>query len=141
MSIESPEDFDGLARVGRVVAATLKAMADVLRPGITTATVDSIGEQILKRHGARSAPRLIYGFPGANLISVNDEVVHGVPGDRILEQGDIVSLDVTAELNGYIAGCDHLTYPSMLQRGCQDCASVPARPSEEQLPSLVPENR
>ena len=103
MSIEKPEDLEGLARVGKVVAATLRAMADSLRPGLTTAALDSVGEQILNRHGARSAPRVIYGFPGVNLISVNDEVVHGVPGDRVLERGDIVSLDVTAELDGYVA--------------------------------------
>ena len=103
MSIESPEDFNGLSRVGKVVASTLKAMADYLRPGVTTADVDRVGALILKRHGAKSAPQMIYDFPGVNLISVNDEVVHGIPGNRILRQGDIVSLDVTAELDGYIA--------------------------------------
>ena len=74
-----------------------------VRAGVTTAEVDRAGELVLNRYGATSAPRLIYGFPGVNLISVNDEIVHGIPGDRVLEQGDIVSLDVTAELNGYIA--------------------------------------
>ena len=103
MSIESPEDFEGLSRAGGVVAATLKAMMDAVRAGVTTGEVDRAGEQVLKRHGARSAPRLIYGFPGVNLISVNDEIVHGIPGARVLRQGDLVSLDVTAELNGYIA--------------------------------------
>ena len=103
MSIECPEDFEGLAQAGRVVAATLKAMAGAVRAGVTTAEVDRVGELVLNRYGAMSAPRLIYGFPGVNLISVNDEIIHGIPGDRVLEQGDIVSLDVTAELNGYIA--------------------------------------
>lgn len=103
MSIESPEDFNGLSRVGKVVASTLRAMADYVRPGVTTEDVDRVGAQILKRHGARSAPQMIYDFPGINLISVNDEVVHGIPGSRILRPGDIVSLDVTAELDGYIA--------------------------------------
>ena len=103
MSIECPEDFEGLARAGKVVAATLKEMAGALRPGATTAEIDRAGELVLNRYGARSAPQVIYGFPGVNLISVNDEIVHGIPGGRVLEQGDIVSLDVTAELNGYIA--------------------------------------
>lgn len=103
MSIESPSDFEGLVRVGRVVAATLKTMVDYVRPGASTAEVDDIGAGVLRRHGARSAPQVIYGFPGVNLISVNDEVVHGVPGDRILKPGDLVSLDVTAELDGYVA--------------------------------------
>ena len=86
-----------------MVAATLRAMAGAVRDGVTTAEVDRVGESVLNRHGATSAPRRIYGFPGVNLISVNDEIVHGIPGDRVLEKGDIVSLDVTAELNGYIA--------------------------------------
>lgn len=103
MSIESPADLDGLIRVGRVVAATLKAMADYVRPGVSTAEVDAVGAGVLRRHGARSAPQIFYGFPGVNLISVNDEVVHGVPGARVLRPGDLVSLDVTAELDGYIA--------------------------------------
>ncbi|MYC16224.1 MAG: type I methionyl aminopeptidase [Gemmatimonadetes bacterium] len=103
MSIECPEDFEGLAQAGQVVAATLKAMAGAVRAGVTTAEVDRVGESVLNRYGATSAPRLFYGFPGVNLISVNDEIIHGIPSDRVLEQGDIVSLDVTAELNGYIA--------------------------------------
>ncbi len=86
-----------------MVAATLKAMAGAVRDGVTTAEVDRVGDSVLNRYGATSAPRRIYGFPGVNLISVNDEIVHGIPGDRVLEKGDIVSLDVTAELNGYIA--------------------------------------
>ena len=103
MSIECPEDFEGLAQAGQVVAAALKAMERAVRAGVTTAEVDRVGELALTRYGATSAPRETYGFPGVNLISVNDEIVHGIPGNRVLEQGDIVSLDVTAELNGYIA--------------------------------------
>ena len=141
MSIEKPEDLEGLARVGKVVAATLRAMADSLRPGLTTAALDSVGEQILNRHGARSAPRVIYGFPGVNLISVNDEVVHGVPGDRVLERGDIVSLDVTAELDGYVADAAiSIPIPPVPQR-LSDCASVPARPSIRPSPSLARANQ
>src|SRR5690606_38897289 len=58
---------------------------------------------VFAKHGARSAPRLAYGFPGCNCISVNDEIVHGIPGDRVVGPGDIVKLDVTAECDGYIA--------------------------------------
>ena len=103
MSIESQADLEGMSRVGKAVAAALKAMSDYVRPGVSTAEVDGIGAQVLRRHGARSAPWIIYGFPSVNLISVNDEVVHGIPGDRMLLPGDLVSLDVTAELDGYIA--------------------------------------
>lgn len=103
MSIESQVDFEGMSRVGKVVAAALKAMSDYVRPGVSTADVDGVGAQVLRQHGAQSAPQIIYGFPGVNLINVNDEVVHGIPGNRMLLPGDLVSLDVTAELDGYIA--------------------------------------
>ena len=103
MSIESPADFEGMSRVGKVVAAALKAMSDYVRPGGSTAEVDDVGAQVLRQNGARSAPQIFYGFPGVNLISVNDEVVHGIPGNRMLLPGDLVTLDVTAELDGYVA--------------------------------------
>jgi methionyl aminopeptidase len=92
-----------MARVGRVVGMALRAMREGLRPGMTTAEVEAIGAGVFAAHGARSAPRLVYGFPGTVLISVNDEAVHGIPGDRVLAGGDLVKLDVTAELDGYVA--------------------------------------
>ena len=103
MSIESERDLHGIRRAGRVVAETLAAMRAAARPGITTAELDEVGARRLTQYGARSAPRMVYGFPGINLISVNDEIVHGVPGNRRLVAADVVKLDVTAELDGYIA--------------------------------------
>jgi methionyl aminopeptidase len=70
---------------------------------MTTAVLDERGARFLKARGARSAPQLTYGFPGFNLISVNDEIVHGIPGARVLQLGDVVKLDITAELDGFIA--------------------------------------
>jgi methionyl aminopeptidase len=103
VSIESEEDVQGLMRAGRVVQIALDRMRAAVRPGITTAELDAIGEQVLRSNGARSAPQHFYGFPGWTCISVNDEVVHGIPGSRVLEEGDIVTLDVTVELDGYVA--------------------------------------
>jgi methionyl aminopeptidase len=74
-----------------------------VRPGVTTAALDAIAGGVLDRAGGRSAPKLVYRFPGVTCISVNDEAVHGVPGRRILREGDLVTLDVTAELDGYMA--------------------------------------
>src|SRR5262249_7983521 len=74
-----------------------------VRPGMTTGELDRIGAEVLHRHGARSAPQVLYGFPAATCISLNDEAVHGIPGPRPLRPGDLVKLDVTAELDGYIA--------------------------------------
>jgi methionyl aminopeptidase len=103
MSIQNEQDLRGIRRVGQTVAKALAAMREAVRPGITTQELDDIGARRLRQDGARSAPQLVYGFPGVNLISVNDEIVHGVPGRRALAPGDVVKLDVTAELEGYIA--------------------------------------
>ncbi|HVX41085.1 MAG TPA: type I methionyl aminopeptidase [Gemmatimonadaceae bacterium] len=103
MTIESKSDLEGMRAVGKLVARALREMRDAARPGMTTEQLDDVGAAFLRRHGARSAPQLTYDFPGFNCISVNDEIVHGVPGPRTLKAGDVIKLDVTAELDGYIA--------------------------------------
>lgn len=103
MTIGSKSDLAGMRAVGRLVALALREMRAALRPGLTTAQLDAVGARFLRRNGARSAPQLTYGFPGFNCISVNDQVVHGIPGSRMLRPGDLVKIDVTAELDGYIA--------------------------------------
>jgi methionyl aminopeptidase len=103
MSIEDQADLDGVRAAGRVVAKAIRAMRDWVRPGVSTEELDRIGARVFAEAGARSAPQLAYGFPGVNCISVNDEAVHGIPGPRRLREGDVVKLDVTAELDGYYA--------------------------------------
>lgn len=103
MSISSPSDRQGIRRAGKVVAEALDAMRKAVAPGVTTAELDAVGEAVLARRGARSAPRAVYGFPGCSCISLNDEIVHGIPGARVVAPGDVVKLDVTAECDGYIA--------------------------------------
>src|SRR5262245_37583391 len=78
-------------------------MRKQVRAGATTAEVDVAGATVLEREGAKSAPITIYGFPAATCISVNDEIVHGIPSERVIMPGDLVKLDVTAEKDGYIA--------------------------------------
>ncbi len=103
MSITSEKDLEALRLIGRIVGLTLKEMAASVTPGMSTAELDAIGASIMARYGARSAPQLVYDFPGATCISVNDEVVHGIPGSRTVRTGDLVKIDVTAELAGYMA--------------------------------------
>jgi methionyl aminopeptidase len=103
MSIESENDLNQLRIVGRIVRLALNAMSAAVEPGITTSQLDAVCARVLAEQGATSAPKKVYGFPGAACISVNDEVVHGVPGARVLCEGDLVKLDVTAEKNGYFA--------------------------------------
>ncbi len=103
MSIDDPADLAGLMAAGRVVRVALEAMRDAVRPGVSTRALDDVAARVFAAHGARSAPILVYGFPGATCISVNDEIVHGIPSGRVLRDGDLVKLDVTVEKDGYMA--------------------------------------
>lgn len=103
MSIETNEELEAMRRVGRIVRKVIEAMEKGMRPGMTTAEVGEIGGRVMRAHGARSAPKLVYGFPGDVLVSVNEEAIHGVPGTRVLRAGDLVKLDVTAEKDGFMA--------------------------------------
>jgi methionyl aminopeptidase len=103
MSIESAADLRGMRTVGGITRQTLDALERHVRVGVSTADLDAVAEAVFANHGARSAPALVYGFPGNVLISINDEVVHGVPGPRRLKRGDLVKLDVTVEKDGYVA--------------------------------------
>jgi len=103
MSIETNEQLEALKAIGRIVGRALREMARHVRPGVSTAGLDAIGAKLLAAEGARSAPPIVYGFPGAVCISVNDEIVHGVPGTRVVAAGDLVKLDLTAEKGGYMA--------------------------------------
>lgn len=103
MTIESQQDVSALQRVGRVVSLVLQRMLDAIEPGMTTAELDALGARWLAEHGAQSAPRLSYGFPGATCISINEEAAHGIPGPRLIHKGDLVNVDVSAELDGYFA--------------------------------------
>jgi methionyl aminopeptidase len=102
VTIDSDDDLEGLRRASVVVAAAREAMLEAVEPGVSTGDLDAIGRDVFRRHGARSAPRLSYGFPGATCVSVNDEAAHGVPSRlRVLRPGDVVNVDVSAELDGY----------------------------------------
>jgi methionyl aminopeptidase len=101
VSITSPEQLEKLKACGRIVAKALRAMQTAVRAGVTTAELAAIGAKVLAENGARSSPPMVYGFPGDVCISVNDEVVHGIPGVRVLQAGDLVKLDLTAEKDGY----------------------------------------
>jgi len=103
MTIESQQDVDGILKAGRVVAHVRDAMLDAIEPGMTTAELDQLGADLLESFGAKSAPRVTYNFPGATCISINEEAAHGIPGPRIIQAGDIVNVDVSAELDGYFA--------------------------------------
>jgi methionyl aminopeptidase len=103
MTITHEDDLDGLKAIGRIVAETMQAMARAMEPGMTTRELDDMGRALLDCAGAIPAPEATYGFPGATCISVNEEIAHGIPGDRVLRAGDLVNIDVSASKQGYFA--------------------------------------
>lgn len=102
MSISSPDDLHHLRVIGRIVASIRDAMLARARPGVTTGELDALGARLLREAGAESAPMGV-GFPAATCISVNEEVAHGIPGERVLAAGDVLNVDVSASKDGYFA--------------------------------------
>jgi methionyl aminopeptidase len=103
LTIDSSDELEGLRRAGAVAAEALREVAAAVRPGITTRELDDIGRDVFRRSGARSAPIVFRNFPGTLCISVNDEAVHGVPGLRPVFPGDLVKIDATPLLDGFVA--------------------------------------
>ncbi len=124
MTITKQDQLDGLHAIGRIVADTLQAMGRAIQPGMTTRDLDQIGRALLDRDGAVSAPQSTYGFPGATCISVNEEIAHGIPGDRVIAPGDLVNIDVSASKDGYFADTGATfrigTVAPALDRLCRD---------------------
>lgn len=102
MSISTESELVGMKRISDVVAYTLKEMKDFAKPGLSTKELDEYGASILKEFGANSAPLMTYKFPGWTCISLDKEFCHGVPSNRkILKEGDLINIDVSAELGGF----------------------------------------
>lgn len=124
MTIDSEDDLEKLRTVGNLVARTLSAMGAALEPGMTTRELDDIGRALLEREGARSAPEVTYNFPGATCISVGPDCAHGVPGATAIKAGDLVNIDVSAELDGFFGdtGASFAVPPvaRKIERLCRD---------------------
>jgi len=118
--LKSPGELDGMRAAGRVAAAILHATARAIAPGVTTRELDLFARDLMESNKARSAFLGYRGFPGYTCISVNEEVVHGIPGDRLIAVGDVVSLDVGVFVDGWVGDnamtvLVGVTNPSVLQ--------------------------
>lgn len=101
ITCKSEQELKYMRDAGKVVALTHKELEKAVKPGVTTKELDNIAESFILKQGARPAFKGLYGFPATICASVNEEVVHGIPGLRKLEIGDIISIDLGAEINGY----------------------------------------
>lgn len=102
MSVDGPKDLEALQACANVTKETLATLKQATKAGVSTKTLELLAKQVFDKYGARSAPELFYKFPGTVLISINDEAVHGIPNERVIQAGDVVKLDVTPELNGFV---------------------------------------
>jgi methionyl aminopeptidase len=99
--LKSDAEIELMRKAGRIVAETLIKIEEVIKPGITTQEIDRIAEEFIIHHGARPSFKGYNGFPATLCTSINEEVVHGIPGDRILQEGDIISVDCGAYIEGF----------------------------------------
>ncbi|MCC4723479.1 MULTISPECIES: type I methionyl aminopeptidase [Salinicoccus] len=103
MIIKTDEEMKQLEEIGQICGKVLKELVETTKVGMTTKEIDELGGRLLEEMGAESAPISEYEFPGHTCISVNEEVAHGIPGSRVINEGDIVNIDVSAKKNGYFA--------------------------------------
>jgi len=103
MTADSQKDIQYLKAIGRICAETLRTMQANVHVGMTTRELDEMGRAFLEAEGAHSAPQVMYKFPGATCISVSPVIAHGIPDEHVLREGELIHIDVSAELDGYYA--------------------------------------
>lgn len=108
--LKSAKELQRMREAGRIVARVHQEIKEIIRPGVTTKRIDQLAEQVIRKHGATPSFKGYNGFPGSVCVSVNEELVHGIPGDRQLQEGDIISVDIGACYQGY-HGDSAWTYP------------------------------
>lgn len=110
ITLKSPHEIELMRRAGKITAAARALARDMVKPGVTTAQIDKAAFQFIKEQGATPSFLHYNGYPASVCVSVNDEIIHGIPGKRVLQEGDIVSVDVGAFIGGFHGDCAG-TYP------------------------------
>ena len=105
ITLKSPSEIELMRRAGKITAAARALAGEMVKPGVTTREIDRAVEQSIRKNGAVPSFLNYHGYPGSACISVNDEVIHGIPGNRVLKEGDIVSVDVGAYIGGFHGDC------------------------------------
>ena len=105
ITLKSPNEIELMRRAGKITAAARALAGEMVKPGVTTREIDRAVEQFIRKQGAVPSFLNYHGYPGSACISVNDEVIHGIPGSRVLKEGDIVSVDVGAYIGGFHGDC------------------------------------
>jgi methionyl aminopeptidase len=103
MIVKTKEDIEGLKAIGKICGAIRDELISKALPGVTTIELDDLAGTLFEEAGAQSAPKGVYDFPGFTCISINEEVAHGIPGNRVIQEGDLVNIDVSGSKDGYFA--------------------------------------
>ena len=105
ITLKSAHEIELMRTAGKITAAARALAGKMVKPGVTTKEIDTAVEHFIRKEGAVPSFKGLYGFPASACISVNDEIIHGIPGDRVLQEGDIVSVDVGAFIGGFHGDC------------------------------------
>lgn len=137
ITIKSPDEIESMRKAGAVVSAAIAAIRSAVRPGMTTADLDELAEQVIRGLGAVPTFKGYRGFPGSICTSVNEEIVHGIPGNRVLMEGDLLKVDVGATVEGLI-GDAAVTIPvGRVSDEAQELIKVTKQALEEGIKAAV----
>jgi methionyl aminopeptidase len=140
IQLKSPADIEAIRRAGRLVVETLDMVESELKPGITTDSINTLVHAFTLKHGATPAPLNYRGYPKSVCISVNEEICHGIPGPRVLQDGDIVNVDVTSILNGYYADANKSYFIGRPGRDARKIVDVARQSLKMALAAVRPGN-
>ena len=124
ITLKSSHEIDLMRRAGKITAAARALAGEMVRPGVTTQEIDKAVEHFIRKEGATPSFLHYNGFPASACISVNDEIIHGIPGNRVLKDGDIVSLDVGAYIGGFHGDCAATFACGTITKEAQDLIDV-----------------
>lgn len=122
--LKTPEQIEGIRRCGELVMRTFDAVRELIRPGVKTEEINTVVHDFTVQHGARPAPLNYHGFPKSVCTSPNEVVCHGIPGDYVLKDGDILNVDITSVLDGYYADCNQTFFVGTPSRDARKIVDV-----------------
>jgi methionyl aminopeptidase len=141
VTIKSAQELEAMARAGAIVGATITLLKRCVEPGITTRELDNIAYKEITRHGAKPTFKGYRGFPGSICASVNEEIVHGIPGKRVLKEGDIIKMDVGATIDGFIGDAAVSLPVGQVSQEALDLMEATRISLEEGIQAAQPGNR
>ncbi|MCZ6536231.1 MAG: type I methionyl aminopeptidase [Chloroflexi bacterium] len=137
ITIKSPQELEAMRRAGAIVAETIATLEEAVHPGITTSQLDQIAYRVIRERGGQPTFKGYRGFPASICASVNEEIVHGIPSDRILNEGDLIKVDVGATIDGFIGDSAVTVGVGKISKEAQKLIDVTRQCLEEGIKAAV----